>query len=209
MIVNNHRKHSSFGLRHFIAGSCYTPDAAYCLLYAQMEQIEMDVAAGEAGVLSQRADELEQQALLEQAQTEPERLRAQAELIKIQAMRKNFELNFEGAKRELQEIRELLEQLKPQCKFWNEDILQMEADMQRDEWAEELKGRAENMLIANAIGIGYDHIAAMRQHPDFYEKILPHIKQVGSKLLLAQKTQDFTQVERVLTKELPFFQPEK
>jgi len=174
-----------------------------------MEQIEMDVAAGEAAVLSQRADELEQQTILEQAQTESDRLRAQAELIRIQSRRKNFELNFDGAKRELQEIKELLEQLKPQCKFWNEDILQMEADMQRDEWAEEFKSRAENMLIANSIGIGYDHIAAMRQHPDFYEKILPHIKQVGNKLLIAQKTQDFTQVESVLTKELPFLPPEE
>jgi len=199
MIVNNHRKHSSFALRHFLAGSCYTPDAAYCLLYAQGEQIEMDVASGEASLLEQRANELEWQEKINSATSESERLRAQAELIKQQAMRKNFELNLEGAKRELQEINALLAELKPMCKHWDADILKMEQAMQRDEWAEELKARAENMLLANAIGIGYDHIATMRQHPDFSTKILPHIRKVGAQLMLANQTQDFKQVETVLT----------
>jgi hypothetical protein len=202
MIINNHRKHSSFALRHFLAGSCYTPDAAYCLLYSQGEQIEMDIAAGEASILEQKANELEWQEKIDSATSEPERLRAQAELIKQQAARKNFELNMEGAKRELQEINALLEELKPMCKYWDADILKMEQAMQRDEWAEELKARAENMLLAHAIGIGHDHIATMRQHPDFSSKILPHIRKVGAQLMLAQQTQDFKQVESVLTQKL-------
>jgi isoleucyl-tRNA synthetase len=202
MIVNNHRKHSSFALRHFIAGSCYTPDAAFCLLYAQGEQVELDVAAGEASLLEQKASELELQEKVASAASEADRLRAQAELIKLKAARKNFELNLEGAKRELQEINALLEELKPMCKHWDADILKMEQAMQQDEWAEELKARAENMLIANAIGIGYDHIATMRQHPDFSAKILPHIRKVGTQLALAQQTQDFKQVESVLTQTL-------
>ena len=127
MIINNHRKHSDFSLRHFIAGSCYTPDAAYCLLYAQKEQIEMDLAAGDAAKL------------VHEAQIE------------------DFEL-------------------KPQCKYWNEDILQMEQDMQREEWAMELKYRGENMILANALGIGYDHLQTMRQHPDFLTEIAPHLE---------------------------------
>lgn len=175
MIVNNHRKHSSFALRHFIAGSCYTPDAAYCLLYAQMEQIEMDIASGEAQLLEREADILE----FSREDSDPAiNLRNRAKLIKLQGSLANFEKNFEGAKRELTELRELLEQLKPQCKYWNEDVLQMEQDMQRDEWAAELKGRAENMILGNMLGSGFDHIATMRQHPDFEEKILPHIKTI-------------------------------
>jgi hypothetical protein len=199
MIINNHRKHSSFALRHFLAGSCYTPDAAYCLLYAQGEQIEMDVASGEASILEQQANELEWQEKIAHSASEPERLRALAEITRQQAMRKNFELNIEGAKRELQEINAMLEELRPMCKHWDADILKMEQDMQRDEWAEELKARAENMLLSNAIGIGYDHIATMRQHPDFSNKILPHIRKVGAQLTLANQTQDFKQVETVLT----------
>jgi hypothetical protein len=88
------------------------------------------------------------------------------------------------------------------CKHWDADILKMEQAMQRDEWAEELKARAENMLIANAVGISHDQITTMRQHPDFSAKILPHIRKVGTQLALAQQTQDFKQVESVLTQTL-------
>ncbi len=182
MIINNHRKHSSFGLRHYIAGSCYTADAAYCLLYAQREQIEMDVAAGEGAVLSQEAEIMELDFAIKKALELDDKityLKKKAELIKLNAMLKNFKLNFEGAKRELIELNEILEELKPQCKYWNEDILQMEQDMQHDEWREELKGRAENMMLANVFGIGYDHLATMRQHPDWKKHILPHLDQVA------------------------------
>ncbi len=197
MIVNNHRKHSSFALKYFIAGSCYTPDAAYCLLYAQMEQLEMDLAAGEANVLTQEADVLELDNEIKLAIDNNDRiteLRKRAEKIKLEGMLKNFKLNYEGTKREYKEIQELLEQLKPQCKYWNEDILQMEQDMQRDEWVGELKGRAENMTLGNILGIGYDHIATMRQHPDFNSKILPHIKKIRA----AISSNSESQVENTL-----------
>jgi predicted nucleic acid-binding Zn-ribbon protein len=194
MIINNHRKHSSFAIKHFLAGSCSTPDGAYCLLYAQREQIKMDVAAGDAAVMKQKADVLEFELNLKKIEeqmdaTAPnnttsneehqrlyiEYLRTKAEYVRLKAALENFELNYEGAKRELEELNTALDQLKPQCKYWNEDILQMEQDMQNDEWAGELKNRVENMMLSSRLGIPYDHLATMRQHPDFYEKIVPHI----------------------------------
>lgn len=201
MIVNNHRKHSSFALKHFLAGGCYTPDAAYCLLYAQREQIEMDVAAGRAAVLKQKADALEYKLKLDPmidkrsteewtTQEEIEYLRLEAEQIRAEALIPNFEKNYEGAKRELKELDNILEAIKSQCKYWNEDILQMEQDMQSDEWREELKGRAENMMLANQLGIGYDHLQTMRQHPDFENHILPHIKNVRAGIALGHLSPD-------------------
>ena len=180
MIVNNHRKHSSFALRHFIAGGCHTPDAAYCLLYAQMEQIEMDVAAGQDDVIETEARDLELDLEAERVKDDPvASLRNQAERIKHDSMKKNFKLNYEGAIRELQEIQNLLEQLKPHCKYWDEDIIKMEQNMQHDEWVGELKARAENFQLANVLGIPHDHVATMRQHPEFASQILPHLTKVS------------------------------
>lgn len=205
MIVNNHRKHSSFALKNFLAGGCYTPDAAYCLLYAQREQIEMDVEAGRAAILKQKAEALEYKMKLDPmidkrnseektwtTQDEIDYLRLEAEQIRAEALIPNFEKNYEGARRELKELDAILEAIKPQCKYWNEDILQMEQDMQADEWREELKGRAENMMLANQLGIGYDHLQTMRQHPDFAEHILPHIKNVRAGIALGHVNQDPT-----------------
>jgi len=203
MIVNNHRKHSSFALKNFLAGGCYTPDAAYCLLYAQREQIEMDVEAGRAAILKQKADVLEYKMNIDPminrrntddwtTKDEIEYLRLEAEQIRAEALVPNFEKNYEGARRELKELDAILEAIKPQCKYWNEDILQMEQDMQSDEWREELKGRAENMMLANQLGIGYDHLQTMRQHPDFEQYILPHIKNVRAGIALGHASQDPT-----------------
>lgn len=207
MIVNNHRKHSSFAIKHFLAGSCSTPDGAYCLLYAQREQLKMDVAAGDAAVMKQKADVIEFELNIKNIQKQMddivpnnttdneeyqrlyiEYLRTNAEYVRLKAMLENFKLNFEGAKRELFELDAALDQLKSQCKYWNEDILQMEQDMQRDEWAGELKNRVENMMLSGKLGIGYDHIATMRQHPDFYEEILPHIAATSLKIEQLVKT---------------------
>lgn len=202
MIVNNHRKHSSFAIEHFLAGGCHTPDAAYCLLYAQMEQIEMDCAAGDAAVLSQKAEKLALEKRIEEAKEngdEIEELRARAELIRANAALKNFKLNFQGAQRELQELQAALDRLKPMCKYWNEDILQMEQDMQRDEWVGELKNRAENMLLSNAMGIPYDHLATMRQHPDFFEKILPHVEHTHKTIAQLRTTGDHSLIASSLT----------
>lgn len=169
-------------MRHFIAGGCYTPDAAYCLLYAQLEQLEMDVAAGEAAVLETEARDMELNIEAISAQNKDDQvaiLRNRAERIKHESMKKNFKLNYEGARREVQELNNLMEQLKPHCKYWNEDIIKMEQDMQHDEWVGELKARGENYLLGNLLGIPHDHIATMRQHPEFGSQILPHINKVA------------------------------
>ena len=179
MIVNNHRKHSSFALRHFIAGGCHTPDAAYCLLYAQLEQLEMDVAAGQASVLKTEAKEME---LSKETGDPIQDLKNKAEMIEVQAAKKLFQKNYDGAQRELKELHNMLEQLKPHCKYWSEDIIEMEQAMQHDEWIGELKFRGENMLLSNTLGIPHDHLATMRQHPQFAQQILPHIAAVSEKI---------------------------
>lgn len=217
MIVNNHRKHSSFAIENFLAGGCSTYDGAYCLLYAQREQIIMDVSAGDAAVLKQRADILElkleikkykedfNEAIDEDEKTiaEINLLRKEAELIRLEAALENFNLNYKGAQRELDELNVALERLKPLCKYWNEDILQMEQDMQRDEWTGELKNRVENMLLSQTLGIPYDHLATMRQHPDFFEKILPHIALVNNKIMDVKNNRSLEPLKELTAPLLP------
>ena len=139
----------------------------------------MDVAAGQASVLKTEAKEME----LALPTDDPiQVLKNKAELIETLAAKKLFEKNYDGAQREVQELNNMLEQLKPHCKYWSEDIIEMEQAMQHDEWIGELKFRGENMLLANTLGIAHDHIATMRQHPQFATQILPHIARVGERI---------------------------
>lgn len=205
MVINNHRKHSNFALKHFMAGGCYTPDAAYVLLYAQLEGLQMDMAAGEAGELKNKAKRLELESLISNLEiklqaesiasdvvtdvtTEIQSLRAKADFVEFEAAEKMFKINFKGTKNEVVEITEMLEKLKPLCMFWCDDILKMEQDMCQTEWGFELAGRAENMILAQSFGIPYDHLATMRQHPAFESLILPRIGEVNGALQNAAKT---------------------
>jgi hypothetical protein len=216
MVINNHRKHSTFALKHFMAGGCYTADAAYVLLFAQLEGLRMDMATGQAGVLRNQAKRMELLSTLADIKTgieaiyvatgeiitdpkaEIELLKTQADLIEFEAAEKMFTINFEGTKREVVELEEMLATLKPLCKFWNDDILKMEQDMCQTEWAHELAGRAENMIMANAFGIPYDHFATMRQHPEFESVILPSIAATNDTLALANQTRDKRVIDNFL-----------
>jgi hypothetical protein len=79
------------------------------------------------------------------------------------------------ALRERDFLRGLIQRLEPHRKFSQlPDHLAAQA-CQREEWAEELKFRAEN-FIASIGHIPADQLAAMRQHPDFETVIAPHVQ---------------------------------
>lgn len=196
MLSNVHRLNCDFQLAHFLAGSCTTPDGAWALLYGQRLDMQSKIAHGKTRELLMQA----KRARVDQfPANSPEWFEAQAALVEAEETDAIYALNLEGARRELQSIEALMAELEPQCKYAGmENIHERLEACKREEWAGELMRRAENMLLGNLIGIPYDHVATMRQHPDFAEKILPHLMEVGAAVKKAVSTNSVKDIERAL-----------
>jgi len=175
-----HRSNSDFQIRHFIAGSCHTPDGAYVLLMAQMETAAAALVEAQAKGLELRADL--DDAELEAASADAHPLRSQARLLRIKQAMLAHQRRSEGATAEAATIWAALDELRPQCRYADKPLAEQAELAQRDEWREELKHRAENMMAQAATGISSDQISAMRMHPDFQSDILPHIVASGKRL---------------------------
>ena len=189
MITNNHRKNTDFGLRYFLAGGCFTPDGAYALIYAQTEETKLRLETARASVLRQDAKIGRlKQALTNPDLTEFDRMELEADEIEYNAHREMFEINYRAVQQEYDTLNALLDELRPLCKYDTSNILELEQLAQRDEWIGEMKARAENMMLSNVIGIPYDHLSAMRQHPDFKQKILPHLHKISTTIRNSMQT---------------------
>jgi hypothetical protein len=171
------RSNSDFQLRYFIAGSCYTPDGAWALLYAQRTSARSKVLDAEARALERVADGLEKDAALAGALTDIETLRARAAKMRFDAELDNFILSRQGAEAELRTIETLMSELEPKRLFAHLPDLEAIEAAQREEWRLELMGRAENMVYGQK-SIPYDHLHVMRMHPDFESKIMPHLHKI-------------------------------
>ncbi len=176
-----HRTNSDFQLRHFIAGSCHTPDGAYVLLYSQRQQWLANVAEAGTSGLDLSAD------LQDAIDAKPpafgaDALRAQAKLARAKRAIEGHETRLAGLQAELATIDALMAELRPQCRFAHLPIMEHAEAAQRGEWLGELKRRAENMQLAALSGIAYDHLQAMRMHPDWEGEILPHLIQTRAAL---------------------------
>ena len=175
MNSNPHRNNSDFQLRHFLAGSCFTPDGAWMLMYGQMIDREATVKSCEAAQLRRKAKIIEAEEILNNPNSsEPVKLKAQAELLEISANAYTVDTNYEAAKMELQTIKSIMAELEPHRKYAHLPLLEANEASQREEWLGEFKNRVENYLLT--IGtIPEDHLRAMRNHPDFKSEILPHV----------------------------------
>lgn len=190
MPANVHRKNTTFQLRYFIAGQCYTPDGAWAMLYNQRTDIESNLNHAEAQRLRRQAAIKRAEAKKEDPNaTEADKIEAEADKIDQEADISAWERNVQGAQDELDAINQLMSELEPFRKYSDYDPLKASELAQHDEWREELKSRAENMLASNRLGIPWDHLQTMRSHPDFHEQILPHIIEVRSKLQSPSKNQ--------------------
>ena len=175
MNSNPHRNNSDFQLRHFLAGSCFTPDGAWMLMYGQMIDREATVKVCEASRLKQLAKRMDIEEVLNDPNAkETDKLRAQADLLEQEAHAETFERNLQAAKMELATITNIMEELEPHRKYKHLPLLEANEAAQRDEWLGEFKNRVENFLFSTGT-IPEDHLRAMRNHPDFQGELLPHI----------------------------------
>jgi hypothetical protein len=126
-------------------------------------------------------------------QAEADALQARADRLEIEADIPTWDMNWQAAKQELEDIEKLMLELKPRCKYADLPILEMGEACQEEEWLGELKQRAENFLLT-AGTIPHDHFQTMRMHPQFKAELVPHIQLVNQKIqkatLLGQQGQD-------------------
>jgi hypothetical protein len=188
MNSNPHRNNSDFQLRHFLAGSCFTPDGAWMLMYGQMIDREATVKACEAAQLRQKAKRLDAEAVINDPNaSDTDKMRAQADLMEMEAHKYTSDTNFEAAKMELATIKQLMAEVEPHRKYAHLPLLEANEAAQRDEWLGEFKNRVENFLFSTGT-IPEDHLRAMRNHPDFQTELLPHIQEVMVKLTNAKSS---------------------
>lgn len=182
MNSNPHRNNSDFQLRHFLAGSCFTPDGAWMLMYGQMIDREAVIKSCEAQKLRRDAKILEAQQVIDDPGLPlADKMRAQADIIEADAHYYTWSTNLEAAKMELATIKQIMDELEPHRKYGHLPLLEANEAAQREEWLGEFKNRVENFLFSTGT-IPEDQLRAMRNHPDFQTEILPHITAVARQL---------------------------
>lgn len=188
MNSNPHRNNSDFQLRHFLAGSCFTPDGAWMLMYGQMIDREAVVKSCEAQRLRRDAKIMDAQAVIDDPNvSQTDKMRAQADIIEADAHYYTWSTNLEAAKMELATIKQLMAELEPHRKYAHLPLLEANEAAQREEWLGEFKNRVENFMYSTGT-IPEDHLRAMRNHPDFQSQLLPHIQEVMVKLANAKSS---------------------
>jgi len=182
MNSNPHRNNCDFQLRHFMAGSCFTPDGAWMLMYSQKVDREAVIKSCEAQRIRREATILDAQSIIDDLNSsKTDKMRAQADIMEANANYYVWEKNLEAAKMELNTINEIMMELEPHRKYAHLPLLEANEAAQREEWLGEFKNRVENFLFS--IGtIPEDQLRAMRNHPDFQTELLPHIQGVMTKL---------------------------
>jgi hypothetical protein len=161
-----------------MANSCHTPDAAYALLYAQKLDMQVKLASSAGKMLERQAKIEKASATIHNEKAKNYlKLKAQAEIKKLEAESHVFYMNIEGAKKELATIEKLMAELEPQRKYAHLSILDANEACQREELLLEMKFRAENYILSQG-SIPADHLSTMRCHPDFLNQILPHIQKL-------------------------------
>lgn len=196
-----HRQNSGFQLRHFLVGSCTTPDGAYVLMYGQLIDMQSKLRHAESQLKTRQAKLKAAEAKEAKAQweldnvkrnegsgllhdileSEANLLQAQADKLEIEADIPTWDMNRTAAQQELVDIENLMLELKPLCKYADKDILTMSELSQQDEWLGELKQRAENFLLTQGT-IPHDHFQTMRMHPEFKTALVPHIQGVHNQI---------------------------
>jgi len=165
-----------------MAGSCFTPDGAWMLMYGQKIDREAVVQSCEAQRIRREAKILDAQAVIDDPNaSKTDKMRAEADIIEADAHFYTWSTNMEAAQMELATIKSIMEELEPHRKYAHLPLLEANEAAQRDEWLGEFKNRVENFLFSTGT-IPEDHLRAMRNHPDFQTELLPHIQGVMNKL---------------------------
>ena len=172
-----HSNNSQFQYLAFLVGRCHTADEAYRILSNELENRDLAINTYQADQLARQAEEMRLRHEEETAATPWERLKATAELAKMRAAAPIGIACYEEALRERDFIQSLITKIQPHRKYAALPDHEAMQACQREEWAAELKFRAENFLLSEG-RIPADHFGTMRLHPDFEADILPHVETV-------------------------------
>lgn len=180
MIVKRNRHNTNFQIAYFIAGSCFTPDAAYFALLNQRDERQAALDAGHVSELRRKAKRIEIDRNL--AHEDPvTRLQAQADLLEWQNNERTMAQLQAACEDELAFIDLCIERVQPLRKYSDLPDAQAAEACQREEFALEFQYRIENYLMTTG-SIPHNELASMRQHPDFNQRLLPHITHVQQAL---------------------------
>lgn len=175
-----HRTNSDFQLRYFIANSCHTADAAWCIMYEQRVDMRSKVIVTKAQLIRREAERIKIERKLN-SDDPYEQMMGKADLLEWEGSFGALEIALKAAEDELATIEQIMAELEPKRKYGHLSVLEAASLSQKDEWLEEFKHRCENYLVS--IGtIPEDQLAAMRKHPDFQEQIVPFVKQLAYKI---------------------------
>lgn len=178
-----HRQNSNFQLKHFMANDCKTPDGAYVLLYGQRIDMENKIAVSVAQEMRRDARIMAANEVCGDSASKPsEVLNAKADIVEAEAEIPTWNMNLKAAEQELAAINRYMAELKPQCQYQGDDILEMAELKEEAEWRLELMARAENFMLSQGY-IPHDQLNTMRNHPQFASAILPHIGVIENKLV--------------------------
>ena len=107
MNSNPHRHNSDFQLRYFLAGSCFTPDGAWMLMYGQMIDREAVVKSCEAQRIRREAKIADATAIIDDPHSSrTDKMRAEADIIESDAHYYMWKKNLEAAQMELATIKD-------------------------------------------------------------------------------------------------------
>lgn len=159
------------------------------LMYGQMIDREAVIKSSEAQRLRRESKIKEARNIINSDATETAKMLAKADIIESEANIETWEKNLAAAKMELATIKKIMSEIEPYRKYAHLPLLEANEAAQRDEWLGEFKNRVENFLFTTGT-IPEDHLRAMRNHPDFETKLLPHIKTVMQKLANAQSSME-------------------
>lgn len=179
-----HRQNSTFQLRHFLAGSCHTADAAWALMYSQRIDIEGKLRHAESQKLRRESKiqaAEENLAWYKFWVSKSKKLEALADKVEALADVPVWDMNVKGAQEELDAICQIMHELEPLRKYKDLDVLEASEACQREEWCLELMNRAETFMVSQG-SIPADQLSTMRTHPDFEAKLIPHIAVVHEKM---------------------------
>jgi hypothetical protein len=197
MIVKRNRQNNNFQIAYFIAGSCFTPDAAYFALLNQRDDRRRALEHSQVEEL--RALAKKQRIDLCLFSEDPiEALEAQADLQEWMNQRSDARDLQQSCEEELAFIDLCIDRIKPLRQYAHLSDNEAAEACQREEFAKEFQYRIENFLATSG-AIPHNELAVMRQHPDFNRLLLPHINHVsqllqspgGAQQLLPQATKTF------------------
>lgn len=192
MLVKRHRQNHDFTIIYHLAGACHTPDAAYALLMDLREDRQSAVDAYNVQILRDRAKELRARGKME-SQNVAERLEGEADLLELENSRKSGKVLLEAAQAEIACIDKCIAELQPRRKYAHLPDARAYEAVQSEEWAAEMRFRAENFLLTTG-AIPSDEFASMRQHPDFATAVLPRITEIQVMLEGGQREKLLSQV---------------